>query len=424
MHKKILYVLCIILLTGMNQQAFGQINYIESSLVPQISTSEITASESTTNLVLTKSIRSVGDKVEVKYAIKTPQVDNYEFILALDSSGSMGQSGDPLKENAIAYAVPKFLNELTKNYPNKTIDISILSWDDDIDFAYGDRFENLNPHNAKLMPIQIAANDIMTYPVFKKNNENNYFFKCLEREGTNISKAIESSLDIFKSNPTEQYNRTSRCILLVIGNSEYEKCSSELLQRAGNMGIPIYAIGLDINERSSLLNHLMDICNNDTTRFQSCISSSVDIQENLLQAFNKFFSKTISEPVARDVSITDFFSNYLLPEKMALFEIVGTGESYRSEITERKLPNGDASVEINIPFGLIPNTITEITLDFDPLLTQLNESVFPNSTKTKISYNWFNGQEYVILLPDNELIFGDNTWSNKAKALRRLLLIM
>jgi len=64
----------------MNQQAFGQINYIESSLVPQISTSEITARDNTTNLVLTKSIRSVGDKVEVKYAIKTPQVDNYERI--------------------------------------------------------------------------------------------------------------------------------------------------------------------------------------------------------------------------------------------------------------------------------------------------------------------------------------------------------
>ena len=424
MHTKILYILCMmILISGMNQQVFAQIDYIESSLAPQISASEITIRENITNLILTKSIKGVGDKVEVKYTIKTPKVDNYEFILALDSSGSMGQSGNPLMENAIAFAVPKFLNELTEKYPDKRIKISILSWDDDIDFAYGDRFENQNSHNAKLMPIQIAVNDIMTNPVFKENDENDYYFKCLEMEYTNISKAIESSLDIFKTNPTEQYERTSRCILLVIGDGEHNKCSSELLQKAKYMGIPIFAIGLEINKESSLFNHLMDICDNDVTRFQNCILDPAVINEGLLQAFNNFFSRAISSPVALDVSITDFFSNYLLPEKMALFEIVGTGESYRIKITEQKLSSGDTSVDIDIPFGLIPNTITEITLDFDPLLTQLNESI-SNLTKTRISYTWFNGQKFIILLPENALMLGDNTWSNKAKALRRLLLIM
>jgi len=61
----------------------------------------------------------------------------------------MAYGGNSKQAEAVIYAVPKFLEESTNTYKDKNISMSVLSWDDDIDFAYSD-INNRNPGNAKV----------------------------------------------------------------------------------------------------------------------------------------------------------------------------------------------------------------------------------------------------------------------------------
>ncbi len=68
------------------------------------------------------------------------------FILALDSSASLKFSKESEQAWAIIEAVPNFIEKTISKYPNKNFNISIVSWDNDTDFAYKD-FNNKYPKN-------------------------------------------------------------------------------------------------------------------------------------------------------------------------------------------------------------------------------------------------------------------------------------
>lgn len=76
--------------------------------------------------------------------------------------------------------------------------------------------------------------------MFGEESGKEYFYKSSPREHTNISKAIEASIDIFKNNEPNYANRTSRFIILVVGESEYDPCNKDLIQKAEKEGYSIY----------------------------------------------------------------------------------------------------------------------------------------------------------------------------------------
>lgn len=112
----------------------------------------ISANDTVTNVSVNKTIIGTSDKPRLVFEIITPEVDYFDFVLALDSSGSFGLGGNPDFGKAVAGAVLPFLEETKRKYPNKTFRVSIVSWDDDIDFALGN-LANRNPSRANLLAL-------------------------------------------------------------------------------------------------------------------------------------------------------------------------------------------------------------------------------------------------------------------------------
>ncbi len=90
-----------------------------SYLTLKVTGEEETVRHLDTGVNVTKSVTATGSKLRFKYDIGIPPVDDYYFILALDSSGSMGYGGNPKEGEAVIYAVPKFIEETNKTYQDK-----------------------------------------------------------------------------------------------------------------------------------------------------------------------------------------------------------------------------------------------------------------------------------------------------------------
>jgi hypothetical protein len=246
----------------------GQVSDSPGYITLQVTGDENRAMHTLTDFNVTKSVTAIGSKLRFKYDIGTPMVDDFYFVLALDSSGSMGYGGNSDQGNAIIYAVPRFIGDTIAKYPGKNFSISIVSWDDDIDFASWD-FNNREPTNAKLIPIKELSNEIKTKPVFTSVDDDGYY-RCEEKDYTIISKAIEASINILDptNNPDNYYHRTSKFIILVTGASEYTACNELLIKKANEEGYAIYVIGMDLAENSKMLDHLKTLAGNKRNRFQ------------------------------------------------------------------------------------------------------------------------------------------------------------
>jgi|GEM_PF-5227877 len=224
--------------------------------------------ETTTNVSIVKMI----DGTTLNYIIKTPKVDNFEFVLALDSSGSfgLGNDEDESQKKAILIAIPKFLEYIQQNYSGINFKVSLISWDNNIDFAFGgynnsDPFssqQNNNNIGARMIPLDKIIN-ITKYSL----NENNYI--CREDEHTELSTAIKASLDTINNTPYSEYNRTLRFIILVTGNGEFTNCSNNLIRIADSNNYKIYPIGIQTSRSSMIRKELLRIAggNRDHVRF-------------------------------------------------------------------------------------------------------------------------------------------------------------
>lgn len=415
-----------------------QIDAIKHSMTLQIIGSNETTHDRYSNITVTKAIRGVGEKIELKYIIRTPQVDDFDFVIALDSSGNMGLAGDPDRKRAIDYAIPRFIEDIINLHPNKNIKISILSWDDNIDFAYGENFSNNDPKKAKLIPIQKAKLDIMKNPIFGGGYNDNYFYKTSSNEIANISTAIEGAIDIFENNPPNYNNRTSRFIILVVSNGVFLPCNKNLIQRARDEGYQTYAILMDpIEEEGGIMANLKELTV-DKRNLLTCRSVPEELRNELLMHLDDTLAHAISEPVIGDIIISESFYSYLHPSDVAMVETVGKKETYEIKNEIKNQNNGITTVNFRLPFGLLPDTTTEVTLYLDFILTELPASIGKHSEpiiisqignetpRSSISYTWLNSKKYMMYLPEDKLGFksvslSSKSLSSKAKALKRLL---
>ena len=165
-----------------------------------------------------------------------------------------------MQEKAILETVPIFLEEIPKIYPDANFNISVLSWDDDIDFAYdaNSGFDTNGTSDVRLVDINKAIADMN---INFKNK-----FSSFETEITDFSIPIGASLDILDSekNRPNNYHKNRRFIMLVTGGGEFKPATDDLIRKAQEKRYKIYVIGMDmISTTSEMRKHLEKIADYD-----------------------------------------------------------------------------------------------------------------------------------------------------------------
>lgn len=383
----VIFVLILfICLIKLNCYAFAS-EPIKSTLELQVSSYPFIYTDSRTNISLIKNVYGEKNKLKFQYDIITPKVNEFQFVLALDSSGSIGAVGDSQQAKAIIGAVPRFINDTIKENPDKKFKISIISWDDDLDFAY--------PQNKGMADIDELPSKMNE--LFGEIDSPRYLFRCSHYEHTNISEAIRNSIEILDSNKPDIYHdiNTSKFIIAIVGLSEYYSCKDEFINNSKDKGYNIYIVGMGfgLDTENEMYNHLLRICGKNN--FENTDPFAKALEEDLLKQLKKQLRKAMNEPVATKVILNDTFFKYISPED------TGTLEELKTTRRETISINKDIKnnmISIVLP-QLYQDNITRITfyaeIDIKNLPvslgnysnTNLFESV-PTNYSQNLSYTW------------------------------------
>lgn len=374
---------------------------------------EIQVLQKGTDIKITKSVEgAISAPIMIKYKITTPKVDEFDFVLALDSSGSFGVGGDlySTQKKAVLEAIPRFIKEMRNNseYTANDFKISIIGWNDKIDFAYGD-LNNRIPANANLVAVENITSDI---DILMDQ------YECDEEAFTNISIPIKASLDILdeKNNPINPSKRTSRFIILVTGRSEFAKAQQKFINEVRKKNYPIYIIGLDIAKESKLSDHLTNLGQNNPNRINFIRFIPADsnaLAGKLFDALNEHLLNATKEPIARNVTIDETVYPYIVPD-MNSIQIRGNSLGENSSVI--KNTDGTNTIHLELADGLMPKTETEITLRAD-LKMNLPITVSENTKPTQmqkylthpseVKIKWLNEMApRTTDLPSNSINFG------------------
>jgi hypothetical protein len=356
-----------------------------------------------TNLVsIYKEIYGTSYSPEMVYNIQTPKIIDYDFILAIDSSGSIGE-GKGLQEKAIVEEVPKFLRDIPKLYPEANFNISIVSWDDDVDFAYDlkDGFNNDETTNAKLVDLNKSINDISNN--FQKR------FASLETDTSDISTALKASFDILDSevNRPNDYHKYKKFAILVVGNGEFKPATNDTIKKLYDKNYKVYVIGMDLKkEPSEIRKNLRAIARNSKEQYIFLPIGELypPLNESLNSALRSHLENATKSPVAYNVKLRETFYCYYMPDKNSV-EINGMRiDPALIEVTS----NGDGTktIEFEIPGGLLPNSKTSVTMNIDfnpgylPVTVPKDRrqvglcSPNPNTPIGRFFFDWFTREHF------------------------------
>lgn len=371
------------------------------------------------------SFENSDNKVQMEYRIGAPKIIHYDFILALDSSGSFAETQS--QRETILREIPKFLEKIPKYYPGAYINISIISWDDNIDFASDKekKFNNIYPLKVKLAPINDVFNET------KKSFAIDY--KCKPSEQTDLSVPVKASLDILKANKPKDDYGTRQFVMLVTGNGEFKPCASDLLKEAQTKD-NFYIVGLDILNGSELENHLKSIVSHNTTvkdpisphGYQDPLFASdpkykifktqanASLSDALLTHYRAFMDKS----VATDIEISDQLYCYYTPDLGSLRIKSTKSDSTETGAGKISSQEGDdkiTEIKIKVP-SLLPNSITYVTFGitntFNPMTLPVTLSaidgplIICSPTKRSnatLDYIWYNGngRQLPLKIPDS-----------------------
>ena len=260
---------------------------IGQSFVLQARGREIQIKEPNTNVTVIKKIEggTSGPRIVLTMTVPPAREIKNAIVLALDSSGSFGLGGRPDHGVIIRNAVPNVLAYAARYYPSTNI--SILSWDDDYDFAYSN-LANKDPKKAKLVPIGQAIVDLETNHVFNPADKSRQFpipftdyqfslpildltnpdyterfYDCRENESTNLSIGVRGSIDILDANYPEGEkditDTAAKSIILVTGRSEFSECLPDIIEDARKREYRIYPVGLGVISESLMRTSLSNL---------------------------------------------------------------------------------------------------------------------------------------------------------------------
>jgi hypothetical protein len=390
----------------------------------QLSYNEKNVFNKTTHVDILKVVDGRAGHPEFEYTINIPKVDDFEFILALDSSGSFLDGG---QANAVKGAVPKFIKSILELHRDKNFNLSIMSWDEDIDFVYPAKglrnpFKNNKTELVKFSNVTQVDKDLDRYQVFSADNSEYYYTK--EEEFTDLNQPLKASLDIFNRIPVNEFNRTSRFIILVTGRGEFWPAVSDLINRTQEKKFSIYVIGLDLfGYDNNLTRNLKKLSDNDPRKYQVLQNSATpdNLEKDLLDALGVALDNAIKEPVVKDLTIVEPFYEYVFPneDKISIIERVkdslGPKEIYPNyrfyntsendnmtkkvviELLDELMPNSETTIRYsaNLNMKSFPLVFSKASIEFFNKMASIE-----GQQNSHISYTWLKKLPVNDSLPD------------------------
>lgn len=382
--------------------------------------------ELNTRVIVNKTLDGTRGYPNLIYKIKTPKIDYFDFVLALDSSGSFSYGQDKSEAHAVVGAVPLFIKDIinNKNYNNKAINLSIISFDDNIDFAYAgsakiDPFKNNEVRLSMPMNVTKVDMDLENHDDVFGENTKDFDYYANEAEFTNLSVPIAASIDILDSVKQDRLHRISKFMILVTGKSEFSNCTEELLQLAISKNYSIYVIGMDlINDDSDAIkmkSQLMKISEFDKLgwyrlQYVPLGATPDELKKNLFNALQKSLENAINSPAARNVTIVESFYPYIRPE-VGSIEVNGTigaienldynedTNSLSFKLKQGLFPESETTVVIPLKMHLsgLPISITSSSVPFS------TGPIDKNNPISTVKYIWFDGYLGNLSLTENKM---------------------
>jgi hypothetical protein len=369
----------------------------------------ISVKELETNVTIQKSIlyNERNSSPGIMLTVKTPPIDRLDMVIALDSSGSVNLWNEERSmRDGLKYAINNFIKELK----NRNIDarISIISWDDNIDFAYGN-ISNTDVRNASLV-----QSDQITETILDRIMNN---YSCDEEDLTDFNVGLENSILILNNKQNKpKYPDAFRCIVFLAGRSEFRDCTNATLTNIENSHYKIYPIGL--NPGRKMEGSLSNISRITGSKYIYSTGTRTDLKLELDKLLKEFLDKSLNEtPVANNVVIVESLYPYLKPD---LDSVNGARINGFNDTTN--------SLFLEIPGGLLSGHTYEISFD-----TRINLDlpvdvaerrkpvIFPilNGTpESTITYVWHTNKNYTIPLPENHIVIKNND-RNIDKAIKK-----
>lgn len=370
----------------------------------------------------------------IKIRIETPNGPNVNnsLVLALDSSGSLDKGGSPSYGKNLREAIDPALKKIKTDLPNSSI--SILSWDDGIDFAFFP-IGHTDPKTANLELIDNAIEGIennkvfVDYPIsiggYKLPIWQSYpptYYQCTEYESTDFTTGLKGAMDVLNNsykNKKHENDTDLKSILFVAARSEFIPFSRDptLIKVAKNRNYHIYTLGIGVINKSIMEDELKYAAEQTEGRYHYSSGSGRWSQAAILDEINNIVEEIRDMTLISNIKLVDTVYPYLeiLPSTIQISAIKGkmvTSVKANPRINYNK--DNTTTVEIDINENLSRSTILEITMD-----TKLNLSlpvdvakekrsicwdINQNTNHSTITYKWHTNQSYRMNLPENNII--------------------
>lgn len=394
--------------------------------------------EQNTNVIVTKIVENGNKGPRIKIRLEAPDANvSDSLVMAIDSSGSFGEGGNPDYGKNLRHAIVPSLEEISATLPNSTV--SILSWDEDIDFAYSD-LANRDPKRARLVPIKQAIQEIGDNSVFVAKPFYKSFFGfelpilavdkpypnspyyTSEFEPTIFDTGLEGSLDVFSSQfpkkNADEKDTILKSILFITGRSEFTKFSPSLIERARSQNCTIYPIGIGVIEGTEMEKNLKLAAAATEGKYYYSSGGSDWTKDNVIDVISEVAKDIRNNPLLDDITLVETVYPYL---KIDTSTIKVTKDSLKlgySLIPQP--PNQDGTttivIQLNSNENLTRNSVIEISMDAEldlSLPVEVNQSrrnvcwnIDQDTRISSISYRWIKPeQRFEVLLPENSINF-------------------
>lgn len=366
--------------------------------------------ESKTNISVQKLImpNKEGTGPKIIFRITAPKIEKLNLVIAADSSGSTSLYPDkaPTDQDAIKSLIPKILNDLkSRNLETK---VSILSWDDGVDFAYGE-LGNRDESKAKMKDVITALGDCQNLMAQYDSREN---------ESTNFNVGLNKSIAILNNNKPIDPERTLQCILFITDRSEFTDLYPNSWAEIKSLKYKIYPLGL--NPGPMMRATLEEIANVTGGNWSFATTREGDAEivwGNYLEIMDEAINQT---PIAERVIIVDTLYPYLNPDLRTL-------QGATSIKPPKKNGDGTTTVTLEMDGGLLPGSTKDISFDAPinmnlPVEVTSNRTKFEyvidsNTSESTLSYEWLVTKEpHSIKLPESFISITSDNLKSESKA--------
>ncbi len=378
------------------------------------------------NMTVSKKVTWIDNGPRITLEINVPSAAKIptNVAIAIDSSGSLGWGGRSEYGDNIREAMLPSLEEIRDrlNYSK----VSIISWDENIDFAYWD-LNNTDPAKACLVPTSIAIDNITENNVFMKKDEGylekvraffwgvdrpKTYYYCWEDESTNLSLGLDSARTVL-NNATG--NGIRKMIILITARSEFEHCDPKIISLAKEQNCDIYTIGIGVINGSRLEKELMEIASNKAKYHYSAGSQTYDqnAMESVIKTAVDQFTK---ENVSDNIRINETLYPYIQAKNGQVNAELNNKKILGNMSLIQTNPDKTTTWKIEFDKNLNLKPGDKLTVYFDTALNMslpadvtksrkpIAYSIDPKTIKSSISYRWLaDNQPYEIGLPERNI---------------------